>query len=99
PATKRHATINPSSLPGLGDRQRELHQTRGASPQPTAETKTAAVVTPPMTLRTRRYTPLTAALHLCDAAVASSRISREQQLRHASKPFASVLRAYSLIAG
>ncbi|MFF4599879.1 hypothetical protein, partial [Amycolatopsis sp. NPDC001319] len=31
PATKRHATINPSSLPGLGDRQRELHQTRGAS--------------------------------------------------------------------
>ncbi|MEV6905006.1 hypothetical protein, partial [Amycolatopsis sp. NPDC051372] len=31
PATKRHATINPSSLPGLGDRQRDLHQTRGAS--------------------------------------------------------------------
>ncbi|WP_242547931.1 hypothetical protein [Amycolatopsis sp. MtRt-6] len=31
PTTKRHVTINPSSLHGLGDRQRDLHQTRGAS--------------------------------------------------------------------
>ncbi|MFE3783996.1 integrase core domain-containing protein [Amycolatopsis sp. NPDC059090] len=33
PTTERHAAINPSSPPGLGDRQRDLRQTRGASIQ------------------------------------------------------------------